>query len=1134
MVRGAGGVRGLIARVAMASGLSLIAVVLAFNGGVAVAAAGACPNEQLRQESNPNPVPAAEGKHDSQLLPECRAYEMVSPPFKQSHDAGISGGFINGFYSPGEVAAAPGGGALLWTSQGDFSEPQNYTGVPSPEQPFVSRRSGESETGWTTSASVPPQTQVNQETHEQEPVLLDPNGEGPFGDFSADLTSDQAVCGWDNVVGSTQAVKQAIACVRREGGTGSWIRTPLFKTPEAENIANGDGHQYQAGSADLSRLFLQVTRPLLPEDEVVNDLQGSNALEATSAIYELDHVSPEAQLRIVNWGHEGAKPRLLVRRPQKGLTTPPLVGNGAPGTEYDEGSNYHAASESGETTFFVATPEDSEKETGRTAQELNATAIYARIPCESAESSEFPTVPCEKVERNKQMVEGRQTIKVSDPNEAEGCAACATPTAVGSATTTATSAEVRATGGFPGVKAGMAVSGTGIPSGTVVSSVTASAIMLSKAATKTTAPEATVTLTFSPIATAVTTVDGSPAVSVSSGGFPGVKVGMVVAGPGVPSGATVTSYVAGESTLTMSTAATASAAGTATLTFKTVLGAPTPEEPPKPSIIFQGASADGSKVFFTTSQRVLLPTGSSDSSINLYEYDFSRKGDKVVNLSPDHEVGGSAGVRGVVRASSNGGYVYFIATGALTNEKPIVGETASGEKEFGPAAVAGNENLYGVDTNTGQLRFIAAVSGLTPSTGALILPHAQTTPDGRYLAFDSKTKLAGDTNPEPVNALALSKIATGSGTETVTFSNGTSSTTVNEVEVQSGRRELRVRSGGFPGVTVGMTVTVENTGTGPVIFAPATAVVPSATPEVAYRYNFRPGEEHGELTWISQASPELKAERKAAGESLNPNEGLSAWVSQVQIGERGGFADIDDFDRAITGESEVEAPGKTPEQRHDGEDIIFTSGELLGTGITSFPNEAAQLYLWHCASPCPKPNTEAEVHLISSGRDGVEPGALNGGEEFSAGNHPTTAISASGSDIFFTTRIPLVGQDADELIDYYDARIDGGQPAPRTVEPCAGEACQGPVSSSKPTLGGLTGSSALLAGGNLGPPGAGALAFRTAPPPKVLTRAQKLAKALQACKRQRKRSTRVACERRARKSYGKPAKAKKASKHAKR
>jgi hypothetical protein len=59
---------------------------------------------------------------------------------------------------------------------------------------------------------------------------------------------------------------------------------------------------------------------------------------------------------------------------------------------------------------------------------------------------------------------------------------------------------------------------------------------------------------------------------------------------------------------------------------------------------------------------------------------------------------------------------------------------------------------------------------------------------------------------------------------------------------------------------------------------------------------------------------------------------------------------------------------------------------------------------------------------------------------------PTTIIGSSpdGKNVFFMTRDPLVGQDIDGSRDIYDARVEGGFPAPPPpVSLCEGEACQG-------------------------------------------------------------------------------------------
>ena len=131
----------------------------------------------------------------------------------------------------------------------------------------------------------------------------------------------------------------------------------------------------------------------------------------------------------------------------------------------------------------------------------------------------------------------------------------------------------------------------------------------------------------------------------------------------------------------------------------------------------------------------------------------------------------------------------------------------------------------------------------------------------------------------------------------------------------------------------------------------------------------------------------------------------------------------------------------------------------------------------------------------------------------------TSAISASGSDIFFPTQSELVGQDTDDLLDVYDARIGGGFPAPppRTCPPESEGGCQG--SSTKPGEGEPALSSTRPAGGNLTPGTGGVAAVHVVVKPKPLTRAQKLAKALKACTAKPKRK-RAACKAQARKKYG--------------
>jgi sugar lactone lactonase YvrE len=81
--------------------------------------------------------------------------------------------------------------------------------------------------------------------------------------------------------------------------------------------------------------------------------------------------------------------------------------------------------------------------------------------------------------------------------------------------------------------------------------------------------------------------------------------------------------------------------------------------------------------------------------------------------------------------------------------------------------------------------------------------------------------------------------------------------------------------------------------------------------------------------------------------------------------------------------------------------------------------------------------------------------AENGGCLYliSQGKRPEPSLiadaSGSGDDVFFFTADRLVGQDGDELIDVYDASVDGGLVSQNSAPavPCEGEACKGGASS---------------------------------------------------------------------------------------
>ncbi len=136
--------------------------------------------------------------------------------------------------------------------------------------------------------------------------------------------------------------------------------------------------------------------------------------------------------------------------------------------------------------------------------------------------------------------------------------------------------------------------------------------------------------------------------------------------------------------------------------------------------------------------------------------------------------------------------------------------------------------------------------------------------------------------------------------------------------------------------------------------------------------------------------------------------------------------------------------------------------------------------------------------------------------------------SANGDDVFFFTRQALVRSDDDENVDVYDASVDGGAcgvegfpPCPhtpkllppcRTPEECEPEASEPPVES-------LPASATFGGPGNLVHTLEGTT--HTESTTKPLTSAQKLAKALRACRKRygKSKKKRAKCETAARMSY---------------
>ncbi len=215
-----------------------------------------------------------------------------------------------------------------------------------------------------------------------------------------------------------------------------------------------------------------------------------------------------------------------------------------------------------------------------------------------------------------------------------------------------------------------------------------------------------------------------------------------------------------------------------------------------------------------------------------------------------------------------------------------------------------------------------------------------------------------------------------------------------------------------------------------------------------------------------------------------------------------------------------------PTMSDSGSRVFFMSPlaltpRALDAAPTSSSGELAQnVYEWEQpgAGSCPPAGSSGCVYLISDGKD-VGASATRCGLSVCL-----LGADTSGDNVFFTTSDALVPQDTDGgQLNFYDARVDGGFPAPPTPTQCENEGCQG-APTAPPAF--VTPGSTTISGiGNLAP-----LEPRTTPRParvKHFTNAQKLTKALRTCHEAKSKRARISCEKTARAKYGRKLRAKK-------
>ena len=178
--------------------------------------------------------------------------------------------------------------------------------------------------------------------------------------------------------------------------------------------------------------------------------------------------------------------------------------------------------------------------------------------------------------------------------------------------------------------------------------------------------------------------------------------------------------------------------------------------------IFQSASSDGSRVFFTDYARLTANSTADERGVeaDLYVFEVTSGGGeplagRLTDLTVDANAGEHAAVQGeIVGASEDGSYVYFVADGVLGDAGEHGVSKGNCERNDRPPEVGRACNLYVEHFDGGGWEapvFIATLSGNDRPDWdgeGKFLPGltGRVSPDGRWVAFMSEQRLSGYDN----------------------------------------------------------------------------------------------------------------------------------------------------------------------------------------------------------------------------------------------------------------------------------------------------------------------------------------------------------------------------------------------------
>jgi hypothetical protein len=272
------------------AGLLALGLAVMLSGPIAIASAEApCPNEQFR-------TGAAAG------LPDCRAYELVSPAEKQGGEVYFPAAVWGGVQFPSVIGSSADGEQVMYYSF------QAFAGAPSAVlESYVATRGA---SGWSSTSITPTPTVAH-------PWLLDNT---PVIDVTSDFS--RAIVRATYPLDPLDQRDPATDLYLREAdGSLSWLSRGNGEGPETESAEPST--TYAGRSADASEVFFESGLKLVPAD---------SGMEAGGSLYE----RAGGHTELVNVNNEGSL----------------LSGCGA--MLGGKSESYKAVSEDGSRVYFTA------------------------------------------------------------------------------------------------------------------------------------------------------------------------------------------------------------------------------------------------------------------------------------------------------------------------------------------------------------------------------------------------------------------------------------------------------------------------------------------------------------------------------------------------------------------------------------------------------------------------------------------------------------------------------------------------------------------------------------------------------------------------------------------------------------